>query len=66
MTEQKRENAALYDRYRRLAENMPKVHFTGRLGSYKYYNMDQVVAQSLALCQRIEGVPRLQHAALSA
>ena len=62
----RRENAVLYDRYRRLAESTPNVHFTGRLGSYKYYNMDQVVAQSLALCQRIEGVPRLQHAALSA
>jgi UDP-galactopyranose mutase len=28
---------------------MKRVHFTGRLATYKYYNMDQVVAQSLKL-----------------
>ena len=47
------ENAALYRRYEDLAERTPGVTFTGRLGTYKYYNMDQVVAQSLALFQRI-------------
>jgi UDP-galactopyranose mutase len=47
------ENAALYKRYEQLAERTPGVTFTGRLGTYRYYNMDQVVAQSLALFARI-------------
>ncbi len=42
------ENAVLYKRYEALAEETRNVTFTGRLGTYKYYNMDQVVAQSLA------------------
>jgi UDP-galactopyranose mutase len=32
---------------------LPNVYFTGRLGTYKYYNMDQVVAQSLTLFKKI-------------
>lgn len=47
------ENAALYRRYEALAESTEGVTFTGRLGTYRYYNMDQVVAQSLALFNRI-------------
>jgi len=47
------ENAELYRRYKALADAAPGVHFVGRLGTYKYYNMDQVVAQSLALFARI-------------
>lgn len=47
------ENAALYRRYERLAEQTPGVTFTGRLGTYRYYNMDQVVAQSLKLFTRL-------------
>lgn len=47
------ENALLYRRYEALAEQTPQVTFTGRLGTYRYYNMDQVVAQSLALFDRI-------------
>lgn len=46
-------NAALYRRYEALAERTPGVTFTGRLGTYRYYNMDQVVGQSLALFARI-------------
>lgn len=49
------ENAELYKRYSALADNTPGVTFLGRLGTYKYYNMDQVVGQALALYQRIEG-----------
>ena len=45
----KPENAALYQKYRKLAEAVPNVHFAGRLGTYRYYNMDQVVAQALTL-----------------
>lgn len=48
------ENAELYKRYSTLADNTPGVTFLGRLGTYKYYNMDQVVGQALALYQRIE------------
>ncbi|MET3714568.1 UDP-galactopyranose mutase [Pseudomonas sp. PvP001] len=48
------ENAALYQRYKALADETPGVTFLGRLGTYKYYNMDQVVGQALALYQRIE------------
>lgn len=47
------ENAALYARYRDLAAGLPHVRFAGRLGTYRYYNMDQVVGQALALYERI-------------
>jgi UDP-galactopyranose mutase len=47
------ENAALYRQYRSLAERTPGVHFCGRLATYRYYNMDQVVAQALALYDRL-------------
>jgi UDP-galactopyranose mutase len=43
------ENAALYRKYKRLADRTPGVHFVGRLATYQYYNMDQVTAQALAL-----------------
>ncbi len=49
----KPENAALYRRYQALADATPNVHFVGRLATYRYYNMDQVVAQALALYARI-------------
>jgi UDP-galactopyranose mutase len=49
------ENAELYAQYRALAEATPNVHFVGRLATYKYYNMDQVVAQALATFERIVG-----------
>jgi UDP-galactopyranose mutase len=50
----KAENAELYQRYRDLADRLDDVHFTGRLGTYKYYNMDQVVAQSLSLFEKLK------------
>jgi UDP-galactopyranose mutase len=50
------ENADLYKRYKALADSTPGVHFVGRLATYKYYNMDQVVAQALATFERIVGV----------
>jgi UDP-galactopyranose mutase len=43
------ENAALYDKYRQLTKAEIAVHFVGRLATYRYYNMDQVVAQALKL-----------------
>jgi UDP-galactopyranose mutase len=47
------QNAELYQRYKNMADLTPDVHFAGRLGTYKYYNMDQVVAQALKLFQTI-------------
>ena len=47
------ENAALYARYKQRASTLPNVHFVGRLGTYKYYNMDQCVGQALATFDRI-------------
>jgi UDP-galactopyranose mutase len=47
------ENAELYKKYEKLAAQCQNTYFTGRLATYKYYNMDQVVAQSLALFKKI-------------
>jgi UDP-galactopyranose mutase len=52
------ENALLYKQYEALADSVSDVHFVGRLATYKYYNMDQVVAQSLSLCTKLTGKPR--------
>ncbi|HET6228612.1 MAG TPA: UDP-galactopyranose mutase [Longimicrobiaceae bacterium] len=48
------ENAELYRRYKAMADATPGVHFVGRLATYKYYNMDQVVAQALATYERLQ------------
>jgi UDP-galactopyranose mutase len=47
------ENRALYKRYQSLADSMSNTFFTGRLATYKYYNMDQVIAQSLTLFEKL-------------
>jgi UDP-galactopyranose mutase len=52
------ENALLYKRYEALAAATPGLHFVGRLATYKYYNMDQVVAQALTLCAKLSGATR--------
>lgn len=49
----RRENQEIYNQYKKLADETPNVYFTGRLATYKYYNMDQVVAQSLALYRKL-------------
>ena len=49
------QNAELYTKYKAMADSLPNVHFAGRLGTYKYYNMDQVVAQALMLADRLTG-----------
>ncbi len=38
-----------------MADNTRGVHFVGRLGTYKYYNMDQVVGQALATFDKLNG-----------
>ena len=40
-------NAALYAAYKALAEKEERTLFGGRLGEYKYYDMDQVIAAAL-------------------
>ena len=52
------ENAALYRKYEALAHLTPGVHFVGRLATYKYYNMDQVVGQALTLSAKLTGTTR--------
>lgn len=47
------ENAEIYKKYQSLANTMTNTYFTGRLATYRYYNMDQVVAQSLSLFEKI-------------
>jgi UDP-galactopyranose mutase len=47
------ENEVTYKRYKALAEQTEGVEFVGRLATYKYYNMDQVTAQALALFKRL-------------
>ena len=58
------ENQALYRRYEALADALPDVSFVGRLATYRYYNMDQVVGQALATYRRL--APRLELATAAA
>jgi UDP-galactopyranose mutase len=48
------ENEALYKQYQALARATKDVWFVGRLATYRYYNMDQVVGQALATFGRID------------
>lgn len=57
-------NAALYRKYQALADATRDVHFVGRLATYRYYNMDQVVAQALTLFSKLSGVRRAEAMAL--
>jgi len=45
--------AALYKKYKELADGEEKVSFIGRLATYRYYNMDQVVGMALAEVERL-------------
>ena len=56
----RKENMAIYNQYKTLAAAEPDTFFTGRLGTYKYYNMDQVIAQSLTLFKKIMQAEQLQ------
>ena len=47
------ENQQMYRKYQALADQTPGVHFLGRLGTYKYYNMDQCVGQALAYYRKV-------------
>jgi UDP-galactopyranose mutase len=48
------ENQALYKKYEALADETPGVTFVGRLSTYRYYNMDQIVGQALATFRRMD------------
>ncbi|MBW4421991.1 MAG: UDP-galactopyranose mutase [Myxacorys californica WJT36-NPBG1] len=54
------ENADLYKQYKALADKTPGVYFVGRLATYKYYNMDQVVAQALTIFKQIHSKESLE------
>lgn len=58
------ENEALYKQYEALARTTSGVTFVGRLGTYRYYNMDQVVGQALAAFRRIDAARQEQVAAI--
>ncbi len=46
-------NGALYERYRELAAGEKDVLFGGRLGEYRYYDMDKVIASALTLAKKV-------------
>jgi UDP-galactopyranose mutase len=52
------ENQALFKRYEALARATPNVWFVGRLATYRYFNMDQIVGQALATYDRIDAASR--------
>ncbi len=54
------ENLALYKRYQALASEHRNLTFVGRLGTYRYYNMDQVVGQALATYRRLASAPQFR------
>ncbi|MDE7182030.1 MAG: UDP-galactopyranose mutase [Clostridia bacterium] len=45
-------NGKLYQEYKKLAENEKNIIFGGRLGEYKYYDMDAVIASALDTCSK--------------
>jgi len=59
------ENAEIFRNYQQLADETEGVHFVGRLATYRYYNMDQVVAQALTLYARICGLDRAEAVVLN-
>ncbi len=48
-------NNQLYEKYKKLSEEDNNIIFGGRLGQYKYYDMDKVVDAALGLC-RLENI----------
>jgi len=60
-------NRSLYRRYRAEAEAVPGLLVCGRLGEYRYYDMDQAIARAVLLAKRLLGDDRrsLRPAALT-
>jgi len=48
------ENQELFKKYEALADQTESVTFVGRLATYRYYNMDQIVGQALATFRRMD------------
>ena len=48
-------NQKLYKAYQKLAATEKNVIFGGRLGEYKYYDMDKVIESALNMCERVFG-----------
>jgi UDP-galactopyranose mutase len=57
----KPENQELFKKYERLGLATPNVWFVGRLATYRYYNMDQIVGQALATFRRIDAARRVRN-----
>ncbi len=62
----RKENAELYAKYKTLTEARTDVRFVGRLATYRYYNMDQIVAQALTEYGKIVGKKRQEAAVTKA
>ena len=60
------ENQELFKKYEALADATDNVTFVGRLATYRYYNMDQIVGQALATFRHIDGKVRSSLAAVAA
>lgn len=54
------ENREIYQKYQALAQAATGVHFVGRLATYKYFNMDQVVGQALTLYAKLASSPHIE------
>jgi UDP-galactopyranose mutase len=59
------ENQALFKKYEALADSTPGVTFVGRLATYRYYNMDQVVGQALSAFRRLDSARKAKLGASS-
>ena len=46
-------NQALYQQYRTLADSIPSLLVCGRLGEYKYYDMDQAIGRAMMLAEKL-------------
>jgi UDP-galactopyranose mutase len=46
-------NNAIYEKYKEMANALPNVHFGGRLGQYRYFDMHQVIEEALNFCKKI-------------
>lgn len=48
-------NNALYQRYKELADTLPNIHFAGRLGQYRYLDMDKTIGEAMTLAKELFG-----------
>ena len=48
------ENTSLYSKYKQLADKEKNVFFKGRLGEYKYYDMDDVIKSALDFVNELQ------------